>query len=220
MPEPTNQTTIIGPDTTLKGELTFENSARIMGRVEGKVSSKGEVTIGDGAACKATIDAGRVLVDGVVEGNITAKEKVQLNAKARVVGDITAMTLVVSEGASFTGHCRVGADTAGAWIEDLGSTNGSYVNGERVQRRSLRDGDRLRVGNCELKFFGEGSSEAGYHRELLNHAVYDELTGFYNRRQSREMLEHAFDRGRSEPSRLRLMILDLDHFKQVNDTHG
>ncbi|MBL8761425.1 MAG: polymer-forming cytoskeletal protein [Phycisphaerae bacterium] len=112
MPEPTNQTTIIGPDTTLKGELTFENSARIMGRVEGKVSSKGEVTIGDGAACKATIDAGRVLVDGVVEGNITAKEKVQLNAKARVVGDITALTLVVSEGASFTGHCRVGADAA------------------------------------------------------------------------------------------------------------
>lgn len=112
MPEPTNQTTVIGPDTTLKGELTFENSARIMGRVEGKVSSKGEVTIGDGAACKATIDAGRVLVDGVVEGNITAKEKVQLNAKARVVGDITALTLVVSEGASFTGHCRVGADAA------------------------------------------------------------------------------------------------------------
>ena len=55
---------------------------------------------------------------------------------------------------------------------------------------------------------------------MLNHAVYDELTGFYNRRQSREMLEHAFDRGRSEPSRLRLMILDLDHFKQVNDRHG
>lgn len=112
MPEPTNQTTVIGPDTTLKGELTFENSARIMGRVEGKITSKGEVTIGDGSACKATVDAGRVLVDGVVEGNITAKEKVQLNAKARVVGDITALTLVVSEGASFTGHCRVGADAA------------------------------------------------------------------------------------------------------------
>ena len=137
-----------------------------------------------------------------------------------VIGRADDCGLVIGNSSVSRHHCRVFRDGGEFVVEDLGSTNGCYVNGERVQRRSLRDGDRLRVGNCELKFFGEGSSEAGYHRELLNHAVYDELTGFYNRRQSREMLEHAFDRGRSEPSRLRLMILDLDHFKQVNDRHG
>lgn len=117
-------------------------------------------------------------------------------------------------------HCRIFRDADGYTVEDLGSTNGVFVNGQKVQRLGLRDGDRLRVGHCELKFFGEGSAEASYHRELLNQAVFDALTGFYNRRQSREMLEHAFDRGRNDPGNLRLMILDLDHFKPVNDRYG
>lgn len=137
-----------------------------------------------------------------------------------VIGRADDCGLVIANTSVSRHHCRVYREDAGYVVEDLGSTNGSFVNGERVQHFGLRDGDRLRVGNCELKFFGEGSAEASYHRELLNHAVFDALTGFYNRRQSREMLEHAFDRGRSEPDRLRLMILDLDHFKQVNDRHG
>ncbi len=112
MPESHSSMTVIGPDTQIKGELTFDTAARILGRVEGKVTSKGELQIGDGAVCKAALDAGKVLIDGVVEGNVTARERVQLNGKARVVGDIAAMTLVVAEGASFVGHCRVGPDAA------------------------------------------------------------------------------------------------------------
>ncbi|MBV6415102.1 MAG: hypothetical protein OMOMHJEC_02945 [Xanthomonadales bacterium] len=150
----------------------------------------------------------------------------QFGAEARVdenplvIGRADDCGLVIANTSVSRHHCRVFREDNGFVVEDLGSTNGCFVNGQRVQRFGLRDGDRLRVGNCELKFFGEGSAEASYHRELLNHAVFDALTGFYNRRQSREMLEHAFDRGRSEPDRLRLMILDLDHFKLVNDRHG
>ncbi len=110
MPEALSNMTVIGPDTQIKGELTFDTAARILGRVEGKVTSKGELQIGDGAVCKAALDAGKVMIDGVVEGNVSARERVQLNGKARVVGDISAMTLVVAEGASFVGHCRVGPD--------------------------------------------------------------------------------------------------------------
>ena len=150
----------------------------------------------------------------------------QLGLEARidenplVIGRAEDCGLVISNTSVSRHHCRIFRDGSGYAVEDLGSTNGCFVNGERVQRLGLRDGDRLRAGQCELKFFGEGSAEASYHRELLNHAVFDALTGFYNRRQSREMLEHAFDRGRSEPGRLHLMILDLDHFKPVNDRHG
>jgi len=110
MPEAHSNMTVIGPDTHIKGELTFDTAARILGRVEGKVTSKGELQIGDGAVCKAALDAGKVLIDGIVEGNVSARERVQLNGKARVTGDINAMTLVVAEGASFIGHCRVGPD--------------------------------------------------------------------------------------------------------------
>lgn len=150
----------------------------------------------------------------------------QLGLEARidenplVIGRAEDCGLVLSNTSVSRHHCRIFRDGSGYSVEDLGSTNGCFVNGEQVRKLGLRDGDRLRVGQCELKFFGEGSAEASYHRELLNHAVFDALTGFYNRRQSREMLEHAFDRGRREPGRLRLMILDLDHFKPVNDRYG
>jgi diguanylate cyclase (GGDEF)-like protein len=150
----------------------------------------------------------------------------QLGLEARVdenplvVGRADDCGLVLSNTSVSRHHCRIFRDGNGYAVEDLGSTNGCFVNGEPVLRLGLRDGDRLRIGQCELKFFGEGSAEASYHRELLNNAVFDALTGFYNRRQSREMLEHAFDRGRGQPGRLRLMILDLDHFKPVNDCHG
>lgn len=102
--------TVIGPDTHIKGEMVFDSSARILGTFEGRISAKGEVEIGEGAGCKASIEATSVVVDGVVEGDILARERCQLNIKARVSGDIVAATLVVAEGASFVGHCRVGAD--------------------------------------------------------------------------------------------------------------
>lgn len=107
---PALTTTVIGPDTHIKGEMVFDSSARILGTFEGRITAKGEVEIGEGAACKAAIEATTVIVDGTVEGDITAIERAQLNVKARVVGDIVATTLVVAEGAGFIGHCRVGAD--------------------------------------------------------------------------------------------------------------
>lgn len=107
-------TTVIGPDTHIKGEMVFDSTARILGTFEGRVIAKGEVQIGEGAACKASVEGQTVIVDGLIEGDVQARDRVQLNSKARVVGDILAATLVVAEGASFTGHCRVGADAAKA----------------------------------------------------------------------------------------------------------
>jgi len=112
MSDPINQATVIGPDTFVKGELTFESTARILGRVEGKISSRGEVQIGEGAACRAAVEGDRVVIDGTVEGDVSARDRVELNAKAKLTGDITANTLVVTEGACYTGYCRVGPEAA------------------------------------------------------------------------------------------------------------
>ena len=103
-------TTVIGPDTHIKGEMVFESTARILGTFEGRVIAKGEIQIGEGAACKAAVEGSVIIVDGLIEGDVQARDRVQLNPKARVIGDITATTLVVAEGASFTGNCRVGPD--------------------------------------------------------------------------------------------------------------
>lgn len=103
-------TTVIGKDTKIKGELTFDGSARILGQIEGEIKAKGQLEIGDGGHCKAAIDADRVVIDGRVEGDITARSSLQLNAKADLHGDLIASTLVIAEGATLVGHCRVGPD--------------------------------------------------------------------------------------------------------------
>lgn len=100
--------TVIGPDTKIKGEMFFEKSARILGSFEGKIAAHGEVQIGVGAQCNAAVEAERVIVDGHVNGPITARDRLTLTANAQVQGDLTAGTLVVAEGASFVGHCNVG----------------------------------------------------------------------------------------------------------------
>ena len=105
-----NQVTIIGLGAKFKGEMTFEHSAKILGGFEGKIMAQGEVTIGETAACRASIEAARVLVDGPIDGDVIARDKIELTNKARMKGDIIAGTRIVAEGAAFIGHCRGGPD--------------------------------------------------------------------------------------------------------------
>lgn len=105
-----NQITIIGRDAKIKGELSFDASAKILGTFEGKIIAKGEVIIGETATCRATVEAGNVIIDGPLEGDVIARDRLQLTAKAKVKGDITAGSLSVVEGASFVGHCKVGPE--------------------------------------------------------------------------------------------------------------
>jgi cytoskeletal protein CcmA (bactofilin family) len=106
------QTTVIGTGTHIKGEMTFEGSARLLGSFEGKISAKGELQIADGASCKAAVDAGTITIDGSVEGNVTARERIELTARAKMKGDLVAAKLLVAEGATFTGHVTVGPEAA------------------------------------------------------------------------------------------------------------
>ena len=109
MAQPTEQnTTVIGPDAHFKGEMSFSGAAKILGTFDGSISSKGEISVGQGATCNATVHAARVVVDGTINGDMTGDELIELNDGAKVTGDITAGNLVVVEGASFEGHCRVG----------------------------------------------------------------------------------------------------------------
>jgi cytoskeletal protein CcmA (bactofilin family) len=104
----TPEMTVIGADTRIKGEMFFEKSARILGHFEGKITAQGEVQIGNGANCNAAVEAEQIIVDGSVQGPLFARDRLTLTKNAQVQGDLTAGTLVVSEGASFVGHCNVG----------------------------------------------------------------------------------------------------------------
>jgi len=100
--------------------MTFDGTARILGSFEGTIAAKGELQIAEGAKCRAAVEASKVLVDGLVEGNLTGREKVELSSKARVKGDLVTARLVVAEGAAFVGHCTVGPDAKGSKPMDGG----------------------------------------------------------------------------------------------------
>jgi cytoskeletal protein CcmA (bactofilin family) len=114
----TKEATVIGNDTHIKGEMTFKKSVRLVGSFEGKVSGEGELQIAENSKCKADIETATVVIDGTLEGNLIAKDKVQLNAKGVIRGDIIAGKMVMSEGATFFGQCAIGADA----VKDAGST--------------------------------------------------------------------------------------------------
>jgi cytoskeletal protein CcmA (bactofilin family) len=104
--------TVLGPDASFKGELSFEKGMRLQGRFEGKINTPGRLHIAKEAKMGADVDAGSIIVEGEVEGNLSASDRIELKASARYKGDLTASKLVVEEGAAFVGHVSVGPDTA------------------------------------------------------------------------------------------------------------
>lgn len=106
-------------------------------------------------------------------------------------------------------------------VLDLGSSNGTFVNRERVARTVLRDGDKIHIGSTViLKFSYSDQVDQDFQTQMLRAAVQDPLTGLYNRRYLEERLEPEFRFASRQGGPLTLLMIDLDHFKLVNDRHG
>ena len=117
-------------------------------------------------------------------------------------------------------HARVFRDGEAWMVEDLGSTNGSYVNDVPVQRSVLRDADFLKIGAAIFKFLTGAGVEASYHEEIYRMTIVDGLTGAHNKRYFLEFLERETARCARYKRPLSLLMFDIDHFKAINDTHG
>lgn len=117
-------------------------------------------------------------------------------------------------------HARIERCAGGHKIVDQGSTNGTYVNGVRVEERQLKDGDRIGIGKALLKYLAGGNIEGTYHEEVQRLMRFDPLTNVFNRRHFDESLRLAVFTAGGSARPLSLIVFDLDHFKKVNDTHG
>lgn len=117
-------------------------------------------------------------------------------------------------------HARVVERNGDSYVADLRSTNGTFVNDLRITVRKLADGDYLRIGNHIFRFLAGGNIEGDYHEEIYRRTVTDAMTGLYNKRFLIEFVDRELVRSVRHHRPLSLVLLDLDHFKQVNDTHG
>ena len=119
-------------------------------------------------------------------------------------------------------HARVHVDGVEVLFEDLGSTNGSYVNGERVAgQHVLLEGDKIQIGSgVILKFTFHDELDEDFQKQMFQSASRDALTQAYNKRFFLEQLDSEFAFATRHNTALSLLMFDLDYFKRINDTYG
>ena len=119
-------------------------------------------------------------------------------------------------------HARI-AHVGGVFmLKDAGSKNGSFVNGNSAQEAiQLKDGDRIQLGsNSTLRFSLVDSKEEEAMKQVYESTLRDALTGLYNRRHLEHQLGVELGSALRHTKHLSVAMLDIDHFKKVNDTHG
>ncbi len=98
---------VLTSDVEIKGNLKFAGELTFEGKLDGEISSDGTLQLGDSAVVNGNINATSVIVRGKVNGNIVAKDKIELKAKTELFGDIRASKLVMEEGVTFVGKTEV-----------------------------------------------------------------------------------------------------------------
>lgn len=98
---------VLASDVEIKGNLKFSGEMTFDGKLDGEVQTDGVLNLGDSAIINGNINAQTVVVRGKVNGNINAKEKIEIKTKAELFGDIRAAKLVVEEGVTFVGKTEV-----------------------------------------------------------------------------------------------------------------
>lgn len=166
---------------------------------------------------------GRRPVLVVVQGEEIGRRYL-LNERRLVIGrEPGRADLTVPDPSVSAAHARLEVDPdteAGGAVVDLGSRNGTWRNGEAVERAALVDGDKLRLGATVLKFTFHDAIEEGFHGELDRLVNRDELSGLFARRYFEREWPRAFARAREEGRSLSLAVLDMDGLKPVNDRYG
>ncbi|MGA0163456.1 MAG: diguanylate cyclase [Bdellovibrionota bacterium] len=119
-------------------------------------------------------------------------------------------------------HCKIIKKPTGVELIDLKSTNGTLVNGKRIEgTRLLAEGDQIQVGTSTiLKFAMQAEVEANFFGQLFDAATRDFLTNTYNKKFFIERLRDEFSFAQRHQRNLSILVIDIDHFKKVNDTHG
>jgi diguanylate cyclase (GGDEF)-like protein len=175
----------------------------------------GELTdsLGRGPRCEAALTVLRGELPGAL---------FPLRAEETIIGRDPETAISLPEHSLSRRHARIRRSGHVYTIQDLGSTNGTFVDGVRVTGvRTLEDGCRVHLGTRTLlhfRLYDEVELEAACASYALT--VRDPLTGIYNRRYLQDRLgsEVAYCRRHSTP--LTLFLLDIDHFKHINDAHG
>src|SRR5216684_6577610 len=139
-----------------------------------------------------------------------------------VMGRSTEAEFQIEDDGISRKHAKVLADGSGAFrLMDLGSTNGTFLNGSRVDTAPLKDGDKIQIGsNTVLKFSLQDQLDEQYQRSIYESATRDGLTRIFNKKYLLDTLKKEFAYCLRHRIPLSLAMVDVDHFKKISDTYG
>lgn len=147
--------------------------------------------------------------------------KYDLLSEVVTIGRDPENTIVLESDSVSRRHARIEKANEDWYIVDLGSTNGTYVNDTLIQPRAkLVSGQFIKIGDSIFKYLNGDNIESAYHEEIYRTVVTDGLTQVANKRALGEFLEREVARSRRHNRTLTVLMMDLDHFKMINDTHG
>lgn len=160
-----------------------------------------------------------VLIYG--DAGIPLGKHIPLSGETLSLGRAQGNDLVLRDERVSRTHARIEPRGGRMLICDAGSTNGTLVNNARLRGFvELQCGDRIAVGASIFKFLTGNDVESQLHQEIYHATITDALTGLANRRKLHDELDREFVRARRHGRALSVLMIDIDHFKDVNDHHG
>ncbi|MEE2961057.1 MAG: GGDEF domain-containing protein [Myxococcota bacterium] len=147
-------------------------------------------------------------------------KKYSLTSGENILGRASTCSVpLLAEGVSRE-HAMIVLDRGSVILKDLDSTNGTFVNDQKVGRVALKNGDFIKVGDIVLKFISGGAIETEFLDDMYDLTTLDPLTQVFNKRYFLATLDDELQRSRRYGRSLAVVMFDLDHFKKVNDTYG
>jgi diguanylate cyclase (GGDEF)-like protein len=136
------------------------------------------------------------------------------------IGRLYSADILLNEPNVSRRHAHIGIKPEGIILTDLDSTNGTYVNGEKISCCALQDGDLIIIGKTILKFSYQSEVDNAFYEEIIDSARFDALTGLATRKFFNGYLKSEYARIERYGGSVSLLLCDLDNFKKVNDAHG
>lgn len=148
------------------------------------------------------------------------QNRVQLSTQEVTLGRSELCGVVLDDDSVSRQHASISCGPNGYEISDLGSTNGVLVNDQLVENQLLRTGDRIQLGQRIFRFLADNDVEAQYHETVYSMMTRDGLTSAFNKRYLLECLDREVARANRHERPLAIILLDIDHFKSINDEYG
>ncbi len=169
----------------------------------------------------ATGDVKRDRAYLVVLAGASVGEMYKVEAEETIIGRGQRAAIRLFDDGISREHAKITVEGGRIMLIDLGSTNGTYCNGLKVDKKELADGDKILVGSTTiLKFTYHDNLDEIFQKQMYESALRDGLTKAFNKKYFTDRLESEFTFSTRHVTPLALVLFDIDHFKKVNDTYG